>query len=151
MAAGADPAVIRLRYAGQEALKLDDAGNLALETPPGEIKFSAPILYQEIAGQRVPVDGRFILAGADTVVFQVAAYDNQHPLIIDPTLAYAGYVGGIGAEVGTGIAVDSTGATYVTGYTESAQATFPVIVGPDLTYAGGVYDAFVAKVKFTIK
>jgi hypothetical protein len=44
--------------------------------------------------------------------------------------------------------VDGAGNAYVTGYTYSDQATFPVTVGPDLTYNGSVTttDAFVAKV-----
>jgi hypothetical protein len=61
-------------------------------------------------------------------------------------LVYAGYIGCSGEDLGTGLAVDSTGNAYVTGYTSSTQATFPVTVGPDLTYSGGKYDAFVAKV-----
>jgi hypothetical protein len=62
------------------------------------------------------------------------------------TLVYAGYIGGSGGEYGSGIAVDSAGNAYVTGFTTSTEASFPVTVGPDLTYNGGVYDAFVAKV-----
>jgi hypothetical protein len=58
---------------------------------------------------------------------------------------YAGYIGGSGGDVGLGIAVDSAGNAYVTGYTNSTEATFPVTVGPNLTYKGGT-DAFVAKV-----
>lgn len=62
-------------------------------------------------------------------------------------LLYCGYIGGSGTDWGTGIDVDSAGNVYVTGVTSSTQATFPVVVGPDLTYNGGSYDAFVAKVK----
>jgi len=61
-------------------------------------------------------------------------------------LVYAGYIGGADGEFGHGIAVDAAGNAYVTGYTQSDQATFPVTVGPDLTYNGGG-DAFVAKVR----
>ena len=61
-------------------------------------------------------------------------------------LVYAGYIGGSGDERGTGIAVDSAGNAYVTGFTQSTEATFPVTVGPDLTYNGGTFDVFVAKV-----
>ena len=60
-------------------------------------------------------------------------------------LVYAGYIGGDGPDYGTGIVVDEAGNAYVTGQTDSTQATFPVTVGPDLTY-NGYYDAFVAKV-----
>ena len=38
---------------------------------------------------------------------------------------------------GHGIAVDGAGNAYVTGYTTSTEATFPVTAGPDLTYNGG--------------
>jgi hypothetical protein len=63
-------------------------------------------------------------------------------------LVYAGYIGGEWADVGFGIAVDASGSAYVTGYTQSTEATFPVTVGPDLTHndTSGSQDAFVAKV-----
>ncbi len=67
------------------------------------------------------------------------------------SLVYCGYIGGVNLDVGAGIAVDSPGNVYVTGWTESEEDTFPVTVGPDLTYNGGYHtnsrDAFVAKVK----
>ncbi|TLY27567.1 MAG: hypothetical protein E6K63_10590 [Nitrospirae bacterium] len=62
-------------------------------------------------------------------------------------LVYAGYLGGTGVESGLGIAVDSAGHAYVTGFTQSSEASFPATGGPDLTYNGGDFDAFVAKVK----
>ena len=61
-------------------------------------------------------------------------------------LDYAGYIGGSGADVGRGIAVDGFGNAYVTGQTSSPEATFPETGGPDLTHNGVGFDAFVAKV-----
>src|SRR5439155_24452268 len=61
-------------------------------------------------------------------------------------LVYAGYIGGDGPDEGYGIAVDAAGNAYVTGFTESTDATFPVTGGPGLTF-NGVYDAFVAEVR----
>jgi len=61
------------------------------------------------------------------------------------TLAYCGYIGGSDLDGGSGIAIDAAGNAYVTGRTESDEATFPVTVGPDLTHNGGA-DAFVARV-----
>ena len=60
-------------------------------------------------------------------------------------LVYAGYIGGAGVRRSHGIAVDAAGNAYVTGFTDSDETTFPVTVGPDLTYAGNG-DAFVAKI-----
>jgi hypothetical protein len=61
-------------------------------------------------------------------------------------LVYCGYLGGNDSDAARGIAVDYLGNAYVTGGTASTQSTFPVKVGPDLTYNGGNLDAFVAKV-----
>jgi hypothetical protein len=58
-------------------------------------------------------------------------------------LVYAGFLGGSYYDVGRGIAVDSSGNAYVTGWTDSAD--FPAVVGPDTSRNGGI-DAFVAKV-----
>jgi hypothetical protein len=61
-------------------------------------------------------------------------------------LDYCGYIGGSGWEQGSGIATHGPHNAYVTGYTDSAQDTFPETVGPDLSYNGDPQDAFVAKV-----
>ncbi|KKK88925.1 hypothetical protein LCGC14_2738260, partial [marine sediment metagenome] len=58
------------------------------------------------------------------------------------------YIGGSNPDSGYSIAVDGSGSAYVTGHTQSTEASFPVSVGPDLTYNGGDWpgDTFVAKV-----
>lgn len=74
----------------------------------------------------------------DTFVARVAA-DGR-------TLDYCGYIGGFDLDVPGAIAVDRTGAAYVTGSTYASEnQSFPVVAGPDLTHNGGL-DAFVAKV-----
>ncbi len=62
-------------------------------------------------------------------------------------LDYCGYIGGASWDGGTGIAVDGSGNAYVIGGTGSSEATFPVTVGPGLTYRGGS-DVFVAEICF---
>ena len=78
--------------------------------------------------------------GSDTFVAKVN--------VSGTALVYAGYIGGMNFDDGQGIAVDSAGNAYVTGMATSGERTFPVTVGPDLTYnfGSGGGDAFVAKV-----
>ena len=47
------------------------------------------------------------------VVFQVTSYDTSKPLIIDPVLSWATYLGGNDTAYGGGIAVDAAGNAYV--------------------------------------
>ncbi len=56
-------------------------------------------------------------------------------------LIYSTYLGGFGNDYGTAIALDASGAAYVTGYTQSNN--FPV-AGGGTPYTGG-YDVFVTK------
>jgi hypothetical protein len=62
-------------------------------------------------------------------------------------LVYCGYIGGDSSDYANGIVVDKTGNAYVGGQTSSTETTFPVKTGPDLTYNGSNYDAYVAKVR----
>ena len=94
-----------------------------------------------MGGERLEVPAAFSLEGDASdgaqFGFHVGAYDQRKVLVLDPViLLYAGYIGGSGSERGLGIAVDSTGNAYVTGHTRSTEATFPVTVGPDLTFNG---------------
>jgi hypothetical protein len=62
-------------------------------------------------------------------------------------LVFSSYLGGSGLDVGFGIAVDSSGNAYVTGYTQSAN--FPTTTTALQPTISGSQDAFVTKVNFT--
>jgi hypothetical protein len=149
---GADPGQIRLAYRGATAVHSDEAGRLQVSTHVGGFHDARPYAYQDIEGQRVDVDVGYALesdpcAGGQAYGFRIGAYDRSQPLVLDPViLVYCGYIGGSAADYGYAIAVDGEGNAYVTGSTQSIEPTFPVTVGPDLSYNGSVYDAFVAKV-----
>jgi uncharacterized protein (TIGR03437 family) len=139
---GADPSAIRLAFDGPKELRIDDAGDLVLGLPGGEIRQQRPVVYQEIAGVRRPVHGRFVMAGRKEVGFAVAAYDRARPLVIDPVLVYSTYLGGGRDDAGNAVAVDAEGNAYVTGRTASTD--FPT-ARPARPSSGGQEDAFVAK------
>jgi hypothetical protein len=64
-------------------------------------------------------------------------------------LAYSTYLGGSDVDIGAGIAVDSSGNVYVTGYTQSIG--FPTTTGAfQTTFGGGSVDAFVSKFTFAL-
>ena len=151
---GADPGRIRLAYRGATAVTLDAGGGLEVETPAGGFRDAAPVAYQERGGQRVAVGAAYELAPASDgrveYGFQLGRYDRTQPLTIDPAvIVYCGYIGGTSDDFGEAIAVDGAGNAYVTGHTDSSQASFPVTVGPDVTFNGDT-DAFVAKVLYFV-
>jgi hypothetical protein len=144
---GADPAAISLGFDGATNTSIDASGNLALKTATGSMTLNKPILYQVIGGQRKEVNGNYALRGANAAGINVTGYDKTQPLIIDPVLVYSTYLGGSGTDGIDGIAVDSSGNTYVVGWTDSAN--FP-IVGTSLTPApNGTQVAFVSKFNST--
>ena len=147
---GADPEQIRLAYRGAE-VKLNPRGQLQVSTPAGGFADDKPYAYQEDDGQRDEVAAAYVLEGegageGQVYGFRLGPYDPSLPLVVDPAvLVYAGYRGGSDRDVGFGIAADGAGSAYVSGSTDSTEASFPVTVGPDLTF-NGARDAVVAKV-----
>jgi len=152
VAPGADPGAIRLRYRGASAVTTTGAGALRVETPRGSLEDAPPAAWQEIGGERVPVRMRYRLEGGGEFGFDLGDYDRTHPLVLDPLYyVYCGFLGGAGDDLGCAITVDGSGCAYVTGAADSDERSFPVTVGPDLTYNGRgtsfpyFGDAFVAK------
>jgi hypothetical protein len=140
---GADPGAIRLSIQGAQSVSLDGQGDLVLHTSGGDAVEHTPVVYQDVGGKRQSVSGRFVLEGNGQVGFQVGAYDHSKPLVIDPVLVYSTYLGGSGNwNVANGIAVDSSGDAYVTGYTASTNFPTP---GAVQTTSGGGDDVFISK------
>jgi len=149
---GADPRTIKLAYRGATGVRVSDAGQLEVVTHLGNLQDDRPVAYQEVNGKRVEITTDYALepkaeAGSHAYGFKLGDYDHRRPLVLDPAVfVYAGYIGGAGQDLGLGIAVDKKGNAYVTGFSSSTEASFPVKGGPDLTFNGGFQDAFVAKV-----
>ena len=135
---------IQLHWAGADSLEIDATGNLLVHHALGTLTDLAPIAYQEIDDIKIPVDCDYRLYGEFDFGFELTgSYSMEDPIVIDPILQYATYLGGSGEDGGYGIAVDSQGHAYVTGYTNSPD--FPVTPGAFQTTFGGEQDAFVTK------
>lgn len=148
VAPGADPAHIQLRYQGMRDLEITATGDLLAHVgQPGMgvvLTQSAPFTYQDIAGARREVRSQFVITG-DVITFALGAYDPAAPLIIDPALVYSTFLGGSGDDRAYAVAVDSSGAVYVTGETRSTNfPTAPSGSAYDTT-RGGTVDVFVTK------
>lgn len=143
---GGDPSKIALSFTGAKSMRVAAGGDLVLGLDGGDVRWLKPVVYQQIAGKRVPVAGAYVLAGIGCVRFAVGVHDASRPLIIDPALAYSTYLGGSSSsgDMTMGIAVDSSGCAYVTGSAYSID--FPVTSGAfQTTLQSSNGDAFVSK------
>jgi hypothetical protein len=151
VAPGADPGRIALAVEGADSVAIDPRGDLVLETAAGTLRQHAPVAYQEVAGGRREVTGRYAVRADGSVGFEVGAYDAASALVIDPTLSWASYLGGNGKDLVLGIAMDADGNVFVAGGTQSDdfpttsayQGAFGGIVIHDSEWFG---DAFVTKI-----
>ncbi len=125
---GADPSDIRMQYAGQEGLVLDEKGALLVTTAAGTFFETPPVCYQVVGGAEVAVPCKFVLDEEGGVTFSVGAYDRTLPLVIDPQYDFSTYLGGAQDDWGAGIGFDDIGNVYVVGSTESTQ--FPLANSP---------------------
>jgi hypothetical protein len=140
---GADLGAVRLRVEGADLVEVE-GDTLRLSTAAGEVTW--PLLRAEGSSAQAAVQPRGPGVFEVTAPFAVedqlwagepAADDNPNALL------YGTFLGGSSSDWGEGIAVDGSGAAYVTGMTNSF--TFPTTPGVwDTDYNAGV-DAFVAK------
>jgi hypothetical protein len=145
LAAGADPAVIAVRFEFRSAgaawthctPRLSADGHL--EIPIGSdrsVVFKAPRTFQEVAGKPVRIASRFIVNDDGRVCFEVGDHDRALPLRIDPELLYTVLLSptsqGSTYEADD-VAMDSLGNVWVAGQVNGTG--FPVT--PDAENASG--------------
>jgi hypothetical protein len=150
VAAGADPALVKLKYQGASSLRLGADGRLHVGTTVASLTELAPQAYQTdpATGQPQPVACHYRLNNADsTVTFALGQYDRRRPLVIDPTVQFSTYTGAQGDNWGFTATYDAAGNMYSGGIVlnEFWPASFPTTTGAFQTTFGGIIDIAVIK------
>lgn len=108
-----------------------------------------------MAGQAIQVDtnGNAFIVGSDTglnLTNQIEGYSGSGDVVVAEvapnasSLEMATFLGGQGLDIASAMALDSNGAVYVTGVTQSAD--FPTTSGVAQNAFGGSFDAFLSKI-----
>ena len=150
VAPGADYRQIALKFAGADSVRIEEeTGDLLIDVNGQKVRQQKPIVYQKVLAEKRPVDASFVINESSHVGFDVGQHDSTLPLVIDPVLVYSSYLGGSGSDSAEGMALDSLGNVYLTGYTTSTN--FPLVNPIQGTISGdiGFGDVFVAKINPT--
>ncbi|MHB8525398.1 MAG: choice-of-anchor D domain-containing protein [Candidatus Acidiferrales bacterium] len=137
---------IRLGVDGARMMSLDRNGDLVLRVHQRQVVMRRPAIYQIANGHRMAVAGGYRLLSRNAISFAIGKHRSDLPVVIDPSIsiAYTTFLGGNGAEKGSGVAVDGAGAVYVGGTT--TLAAFPETAAGTEGPLGGTSNLFVAKV-----
>lgn len=139
VAPGANPAQIAMRYVGANGVGMRGS-SLVLGTSLGDVEHRGLFAYQKMNGATMQVPCTMTVNG-NVVRFEVGAYDNSKPLIIDP-IVWSTFVGGSGSgEQAFDLARDTNGNIVFTGYSQSSD--FPVTTGAYDEVANGGFDGVV--------
>lgn len=144
--AHANPAAVRIDFAGARNLRTDAQGDLLVGIAGGTIRLHKPVAYQEIDGKSRIVAANYAIHEREAR-FELGDYDPSKMLIIDPVLSYSTYLGGGNIDGANAIAVAPDSTAFIAGGTFSsdfptAHALQPNHGGPD----DFSQDAFVAKI-----
>ena len=143
LAPGADAARIGLRYEGANGLRLDEAGNLVVQTSVGSVVERAPVAWQtDAAGRRQPVPCRYELTES-TVRFVLGRYDHGRPLTIDPVVVFASYTGSLANNWGFTATYDAAGNLYSGGI--AFDVGYPTTPGAFQTTFADIVDIAIFK------
>ena len=120
-----DPDVISIDFEGTEDIKIDQQGDLVLDTESGKLVVQKPIVFQQYSDSAQYIAGNFILKNDNHIGFDLGDYDESLPLVIDPKIVFSTRMGGrSGTAAGKGIAVDDSGHIYILGMV--INPNFPV-------------------------
>ncbi len=139
-APGSHPAQVAFQFQGADNLHIGSHGELVLG---GGFTLKKPHAYQEVNGGKREVAATFSLRGPHAAGFSIGEYDRTRPLVIDPVITFATYVGSKCYDDGRAVASSSAQVFYIAGYFTTCGDPLPGAFQPN--YGGGDADAFVAR------
>ncbi|MDP4114805.1 MAG: SBBP repeat-containing protein [Bacteroidota bacterium] len=143
---GADISRLKMKFEGQESVRVNESGELVIKTSLGEVTNGKLYSYQNDNGKEKEVFCKFAQDTDGSVNLAINDYDKTKDLIIDP-LIYSTFIGGSNDEWGSSISTDAIGNAYITGSTISTD--YPTTAGAYQTTIGSSYDIFVTKINPT--
>lgn len=149
----ADPKRIRLAFTGADKIALTDSGDLSLKIAGEEIRLQRPFIFQEQDGKRREISGGFQLHDESAVGFALGEYNPSLPLVIDPTIQFATYIGSGEMDSVVALETDATGAIYILGslgdvVSGGAAISFPFWqTFSDFFTGAGVSGCYLAKLR----
>lgn len=84
VAPGADPRRVKLSFAGAQTVRVDEQGELVLQTAAGEMRLLKPQAWQEVNGERRAVACEYAINAERQVSFRIGAYDDRKELVRRP-------------------------------------------------------------------
>ncbi|MEL6675754.1 MAG: PKD domain-containing protein [Bacteroidota bacterium] len=138
---------IAIAYEGIDKLYLKK-GKLHLQTTVRELTEMAPVAYQLMGGEKVPVPCRFKLK-KKTVTYEFPeGYDEAYPLVIDPTLIFSTYTGSPSDNWGFTATYDTAGHAYAGGilFGGNIDGDYPLIGAYQSVFGGGSREVTISKI-----
>lgn len=120
LAPNADPSQIAIEVDAGRHLTIDPDGDLRIDGPQGVFHQRRLHVFQQTSAGKHVLAARYRLLSKTSFGFDVDGYDSSLPLTIDPTLSYTSAFPV--ADRVTGVAIDISGNTYVTGSIVSQSA-----------------------------
>ncbi|MFN5325200.1 MAG: SBBP repeat-containing protein [Bacteroidota bacterium] len=135
---GGNPRDIRMLYDHANSLRVNEEGELIINTDGGVINDGRPSVFQsnELIKSGYRLDGK-------TVSFEIAKYDENKELRIDPIVTWSTYFGGSADDYGTCVAIDASGNVFMSGYTFSTTGVATAGVHQQVYGQNG--DAYITK------
>ena len=129
---GTAPDKVLLAIEGASRMESTESGDVKLLLPSGEVRLHRPLVYQWVENRRIEIPAAFALVDKNHLAFEIGIYDETRPLVIDPILEYATFLGGLADDKINAATVDAGGSAYLVGATDSFN--YPTRGGFDTNY-----------------